>query len=66
MNPMIKMLVDKALSDPEMLGNFVKSGIESLLKARDEAKGLRESVARSQAEILKLRAEFDDYRRNHP
>ena len=66
MNPMIKLMLDKALSDPEMLGNLVKSGIESLLKSREEAKALRESVSRTQNELVKLREEFDQYRRAHP
>lgn len=66
MNPFLKPILDKVLNDPVMLGNLVKSGIDSLLKAREEARELRESVVRTQAEVLRLRDEFDEYRRTHP
>jgi len=61
-NPLLKMAMEKMLTDPEMISSAVKALIESVRAGAEERKQLRESVARTQAELLKLRQEFDDYR----
>ena len=59
MNPLLKMAMEKVLSDPEMIGSAVKALIDGVKAGAEERKQLRESLSRTQGEVLKLREEVD-------
>jgi len=66
MNPLIKMAFDKVLTDPDILASAGKAMVESFQAGAKERQELREMNLRTQAELLKLRSEFEEYRRSHP
>lgn len=66
MNPLLKLALDKVLTDPEILASGVKALVESMQAGVKERQELREMNLRTQKKVLELEEAFNEYRRTHP